>query len=69
MICPKCNNKLQVKDVVNNKDEGEVYRKLKCNICDKIYYSCENFIDYRCIKKEYNDYGRKNLEKTKKSLQ
>ena len=45
MICPKCGGSCLVKDVVQNPDENETYRKRVCKVCNHTFYSTEFVVD------------------------
>ena len=57
MIC-ECGLRMKVVDTVFNPIENEHYRKLKCNKCGNIIFTCECKIPYEAIKEEYNKYYR-----------
>lgn len=41
MMCPKCGEKLEVKDVVHNAADNEVYRKRVCKKCKAEIFTTE----------------------------
>ena len=45
MLCPICNGKIKVKDVVHNTDENETYRLRECCNCHRQFYTSEFEID------------------------
>lgn len=40
MICPACNGKLEVVDVV--RDSDDIYRRRKCKSCGQLIYTTES---------------------------
>lgn len=40
MICPSCNGKLEVVDVV--RDVDDIYRRRKCKSCGQLIYTTES---------------------------
>ena len=58
MICPECNGKTTVFDIVHL-PSGEIYRQRKCKKCNKKFFTAEFIIEYDVhVKKEWNKYHR-----------
>ena len=70
MICPKCGGKSGVRDTIQNPDNCETYRRLKCLECGNIFYTTESVIDYNeTFGNKWAKYARhndKNRERRKK---
>lgn len=43
MVCPECNGKLRVIDMV--RDTQDVYRRRKCTVCNRLIYTLESEVE------------------------
>jgi transcriptional regulator NrdR family protein len=64
MICPNCNGKVKVDDVVNMPHDPVVYRRRKCPHCHYMFYTEETVTELpKEVADNWHRYRSKKFEK------